>query len=244
MFADQWENTIWKCRPDGTDAIRLTSPPMEAYAPHWSGDGTRIAFMGRMPGRHWLAYTIPSAGGRSEVVHEDSNEQGVPTWSPDSRYLVFGDRRDQRATDKMNIHLWDFQTKRLSDLPGSAGRWTARWRPKGRYIAAQSTDWHSLYLFDTRSQTWEFLASFFSTDDLNWSPDCTYLYFVAEMSRAARDYVCYRIRIADRKVEPVFNLRDRPDLDIHMAGIAPDGSPVFNHPTFDEEIYALNIKWP
>lgn len=143
----------------------------------------------------------------------------------------------------MTIHLWDFRTRRLSNLPGSLNRWTARWSPNGRYIAAQSENWHELYLFDTSKQTWERIGVYYATDDLNWSPDGAYLYFMATIAPGeGRD--CYRIRIADRKTEEILGHAQHPDLGAHIVGIAPDGSPVFERPVTEEDIYALKVKWP
>lgn len=242
-YTDDWEHTIWKSKPDGSERTKLTFLPMDAYQPHWSPDGNRIAFMGRLPGHHWRAYVISSSGGEPEAVNQDNNEQGVPTWSPDGRYLIFGDRHDQRPGSQMTIHVWDFRSRRLSDLPGSSGRWSPRWSPDGRYIAAQSADWHHLDLFDTRRQTWERLETYNNTDDLNWSPDGAYLYFLA-IPPSGETRICYRVRISDRKIEEILRLGEHPELDGHLAGIASDGSPVFCLIVSNEEIYALDMKWP
>ena len=38
------EGTLWRSRVDGSDRLQLTSPPVIAALPHWSPDGTQIAF--------------------------------------------------------------------------------------------------------------------------------------------------------------------------------------------------------
>jgi Tol biopolymer transport system component len=38
------EGRLWRSRPDGSERLRLTSPPSRAHLPRWSPDGTRIVY--------------------------------------------------------------------------------------------------------------------------------------------------------------------------------------------------------
>ena len=42
--------TLWRIKLDGSDRIQLTYPPLHVTVPHWSPDGTQIAFSGAKPG--------------------------------------------------------------------------------------------------------------------------------------------------------------------------------------------------
>ena len=43
------EGILWRSKVDGTERRQLTNPPLAAGLPHWSPDGTRIAFSGLLP---------------------------------------------------------------------------------------------------------------------------------------------------------------------------------------------------
>jgi len=47
------EGTLWRSKVDGVDRLQLTSAPMRGFAPRWSPDGKRIAFMGAVSGNPW-----------------------------------------------------------------------------------------------------------------------------------------------------------------------------------------------
>ncbi len=50
-FGQYPDCTLWVSRADGSDRRQITWPALEAHQPHWSPDGQRIAFMGRVPGK-------------------------------------------------------------------------------------------------------------------------------------------------------------------------------------------------
>ena len=43
------EDILWRSRVDGSERRQLTQPPLRVLLPRWSPDGSRIAFMGRIP---------------------------------------------------------------------------------------------------------------------------------------------------------------------------------------------------
>ena len=45
------EHTLWRSKADGSEAAQLTGPSLRTSLPHWSPDGSRIAFSGSRPGR-------------------------------------------------------------------------------------------------------------------------------------------------------------------------------------------------
>jgi len=102
----------------------------ESY-PTWSPDGEWLAVVRRA----WVE-GIPKEGNQLWVMHPDGTEAtqytdevkftfGQPSWSSDSRYLVF----DYRAVvdGQINLGIWvlDLKTGRISDLvaPGSRPVW-------------------------------------------------------------------------------------------------------------------------
>jgi Tol biopolymer transport system component len=92
-----WAETIVSVREDGTDRRALTRPTSGSadFDPAWSPDGRRIAYVhssGREVGHHtagseiWL---MDADGGRKRRLTRNSVFDGSPTWSPDSRRILF-----------------------------------------------------------------------------------------------------------------------------------------------------------
>ncbi len=69
----------------------------------------------------------------------------MPTWSPDGKRLIFGDRPGVKPAAYMAIHSLNLATGQMTDLPNSNGLWNSRWSPDGKRIAAESADRETLY---------------------------------------------------------------------------------------------------
>ena len=104
---------------DGAEKVQLTSPPFQVALPHWSPDGTRIAFAGRPAGKPWRIYVVPSGGGTlRQVTNGEGGQHGDTdaSWSPDGTSLVFAG-----GFAKGTMRVADLRTYRVSPLPGSEG---------------------------------------------------------------------------------------------------------------------------
>ncbi len=233
------EDTLWISRADGSEAQQLTQPPLEVYQPHWSPDGSRIAFVGRVPGKPYRIFVISATGGRPEAIKPvDLFDHGVPSWSADGKHLVFGERRQRKPDTEMLIHLLDLTSGAETILPDSRGKWSPRWSPGGRYIVAVTTDFRSLVLFDWQAQRWTTLYSGSGIDDATWSLDGRFVHFRA---RTEHGQALFRVRVADATIE---QLAMYPVSEQDWAGVAPDGSPLVLRSTRIEEIYRLDLKLP
>jgi len=98
--------------------------------------------MGKDPGQAWRVRVVSVGGGSYAPVTPVNNEEGAPTWSPESDQVAFGGMTQpaERTTGRLVIHILNLKTHQVSDVPGSEGLWTARWSPDGRYIAALMED--------------------------------------------------------------------------------------------------------
>lgn len=230
------EFTLSVIRADGVGRKQLTWPPLVVHQPHWSPDGKQIAFMGQMPGKPTRIYIVDATGGvPREVKPDDILDQGVPTWSADGRFLVFGELRERKPDAEMTIRILDLQTGAESMLPGSKGKWSPRWSPDGRYIVAQTTDFKEIHLFDCDSRSWRVLVRMRS-DDVVWSLDGKYVHFQAHTNRGI---ALMRVGIEDGKV---VELARKPEFEFSWSGVAADGSPMTLQTTMIEDIYALKLK--
>ena len=234
------ENILWRSRVDGSARLQLTQPPLQLLLPRWSPDGTRIAFMGRTPGRPWKIYAIAAEGGEAQPILEGERPEADPDWAPDGQSLMFGRPPDYLAESSVPkaIHLFDLRTRELSTLPGSDGLFGSRWSPSGRYVAALTLDHARLLLFDFSTQAWTELGRFKNLHNPVWSRDERFLYF-----EVVDEASIYRARLSDRAVERVVGLEGvwRSGYEgCAFEGLAPDDSPLISCFRTDTDIYALD----
>ncbi len=229
------EHTLWVSDADGANGRQLTQPPLEAFQPHWSPDGRRIAFMGHRTGEPWRAYLIAASGGSPEPAKPDAPlDQGVPSWSADGRYLVYGELRIGAPLSEMAIRILDLRDRSVTLLPGSAGKWSPRWSPDGRHILAASADMGALWLYSISTRNWSRLATMPLIDNAEFSLDGRYIYFTGRSG-------IFRLRLSDRRLE---DLAHFPDTVVSWSAPTPDGSILVLRAVRHQEIYALDWQLP
>jgi serine/threonine protein kinase/Tol biopolymer transport system component len=239
------ELTLWRSKLDGSSRTQLTYAPMQAHLPHWSPDGTQIAFVASLPGKPWKIFVLPAEGGTPRELTAGDHSQGDPTWMPEGDSIVFAGVPwlDYAAVAGPNIHIVDLKTSQVSDVPGSENFFSPRCSPDGRYIAALSEDSTQLMLYDVEKKVWTPLAvSRFGFE--NWSHDGKYLY-AEDYSDKADDWV--RVSVPHGKVERLLNLMEIPrgfDPWEFWVGLAPDDSPLLMRDRSTQEIYSLNVRFP
>jgi Tol biopolymer transport system component len=234
------DHTIWRSKPDGSDLHQLSPAGIEAHQPHWSPDGTRIAFMGKRAGRdaRWRIYIVPSSGRSLDEPLPDGDDQGVPTWSADGHSLIFGDLKGQVGFEHALIHELDLRTFALSTIPTPVVLWTPRMSPDGRYLAAVSNDNQSLYVRDNRSGTWRKRASLSFLEEPVWSRDSTWIQFIG---RRIGQTALLRIDAAEGPAKETMDVSGFKNVGANWFGIGPDGSPLGLRGVA-EEIYSLNWR--
>jgi eukaryotic-like serine/threonine-protein kinase len=233
------DSTLWRSRVDGTERLQLTFSPLAAYQPYWSPDGKTIAFAGATIGKLWQVYAVSAEGGTPRLVSPSDHNYGDPTWSPDGFSLAFGGENDNTG-----IYILDLKTNVVSKLPDSEHLFSPHWSPNGRYIAAQSSDALTQFLFDFTTHKWEELTTGIQVGYPNWSHDGKYIYYDAQPGNEAG---LYRVRISDHKVERLTNLKDIRRASWifgSWSGLTPDDSPLLLRDLSSQEVYALDVKFP
>jgi len=239
------EGNLWRSKPDGSDRLELTYPPMRAGVPHWSPDGQQIAFSGITPGKPWKLFLISRDGGTATAVTTDEDTQETdPAWSPDGKSLAFG--HGTPPAEHTFIEVFDIQSHHISQLPSSQELCCPRWSPDGRYIVGISNDGQKLLLLDVRTKQLRELAHRTSIGYLAWSSDSRYIYFDTLFEQ---NPAYHRVRVADGRLETIVDLKQIRTFPSQFGpgswtGLAPGDIPLFVRDTSAQEIYALDLQLP
>jgi eukaryotic-like serine/threonine-protein kinase len=236
------EGTLWRSKLDGTERLQLTFPPMQAFLPRWSPDGSKIVFSAKLLNAAWNIFIISSDGGTPERILPSEQTQTDANWSPDGNSLVFS----QFGRANTPIYIIDLRTKRVSALPGSTGLSSSHWSPNGRFIAALEDPTEALMIFDFTTREWtKAFPSLVGYE--TFSHDGKYIYFLNLSAADFRPRVL-RLRMSDRKIEEVVSLQKVGPLlngrAFNWFGLAPDDSPLVARDISTQEIYALEMDWP
>jgi Tol biopolymer transport system component len=229
------------CLPgkNGEPDVRLTDNRFEVHGAHFSPDGRQIAFMSLMDGRARVS-VIPTIGGTPRELLSSSEDQGIPTWSADGRFIVFGELLDRKDRNSMRIRRYDTVLNTVTDLPDSVGLWSPRWSPDGRFISAVSTDERQMRLFDVRESHWRVLASLGHFENQAWTPDSRYLLGVGSIAEKGPEVI--RVRISNGKAEPVAEFGEGAFAD--WIGPTPDGSVLACRRVQMNDIYEIKLDLP
>jgi Tol biopolymer transport system component len=245
--------TLWRSRVDGSDKMQLTFPPVRAYEPRWSPDGSQIVFMDVRFDSSWKIYLLSSSGGSPEVLSQTNTSEADATWTPDGKSIVFGKTDNISMLSNANVAIYrlDLKTRRVSSIPDSDGLFSPRVSPDGRYISALTFGQTNLtlgqtklMLFDTNTNRWSSLVEGNSFGYNEWSHDGKYVYMRGETLGGAAELV--RVRIKDRVLEHVLSLKDFPQLVDAFAlwiGLTPDDAPLLMRDRSVQEIYALDLRF-
>jgi Tol biopolymer transport system component len=235
------EHTTWRCRLDGSDARQISPPGLEAHQPHWSPDGTRIAVMGRMASNktRWHIYLASSSGGGLEEPLPEGDDQGVPTWTPDGRSLVFGDRTTYKGFDRAAIHLLNLQTREATTVSTPTGMWSPRMSPDGKHLAAVSFDSKSLYIRDNDLDTWRKCVAMNFLEEVSWPLDSSFVQFSANTATGGRGL--FRVSPQCEAARLVVDTSGYQLLGDTWFGIGPDHAPMA-FLRMPDEVYAIDWR--
>ncbi len=109
------ERDIWIVPLDGSPAVQLTHDPGEETNPHWSPDGSMIAFMSESSGNRDI-WVIPVEGGAARQVTFHPEADRNPRWSPAGRKLAFASDRSG------SLDIWTIDMEMQLGTSAGGGR--------------------------------------------------------------------------------------------------------------------------
>jgi Tol biopolymer transport system component len=237
--------TLWRSRPDGSEALQLTTPPLQVGWPSWSPDGKRIAFIAHTAGGPYKLYVVPSSGGAAQQLIPGDRQEIDPSWSPDGSSIMYGRPPDVLAEQGMPkaIYLLDLKSGKSTTLPDSNGLFAPVWTPDGRFVVAMPHDnWDHLMRFDFASGKWSKLVHY-DAAQLALSPDGEWVYFESQH----KGHNISRARLRDGRVERLVDVaavtRDTL-MKCGFGGVDLDASPLLICNVNASELYSLDLDLP
>jgi tricorn protease len=132
--AFEYGGDLWVVGRNGGQARRLTATPDAETDPHFSPDGSLIAFT-RTSGGNTDVYVVPAAGGDPKRLTYHPGLDRVRGWSPDGKRIVFASDRTS-APQVSYLRLWSVPAEGGFEEPLPMPRaFTGTYSPDGRRIA-------------------------------------------------------------------------------------------------------------
>jgi Tol biopolymer transport system component len=241
--------TIWRSKADGSDAMQLTYKSLDAFEPHWSPDGKRIAFVSQTVAKPWKAYLVSADGGKPQPILPQFDYTGRADWSPDGNMLVLEARKGPVPSDldpqaNSSLYLLNLLTGDARKLPGSDGFIGPRWSPDGKHIAAANDPNNTVMMYDLDKRQWTKAGSGTYLSAFAWSRNGRYLYYQDVLGK---DEPIYRIRMPGLRRETVFDFHELLGGKVFrcaFVNLDPTDSPIVSLSLSDNDIYAIDLYLP
>ncbi len=130
--AQDGNDDVYTCRPDGTDVQRVTTSAISEGMPTWSPDGRQIAFMASADGSYgaYEIYVMDADGTDVRQLTHNTSYDGCPRWSPDGSLVAF--ESDLSRADHFEVYVMHPDGSDLRQVTHMASNVTAvqpAWRP-------------------------------------------------------------------------------------------------------------------
>ena len=204
---------IYVMDADGGNLRRLTNNPSSDYAPSWSPDGQRIAFVsdrdGHVDANGWHTfeiYTMDADGHNPQNLTNNPFNDRDPSWSPDGKRIVFSSDRDKgrgEAAHNYDIYVMDADGGNPQNLTNNpqedkepswspdGERIVFRARRPGHFIGEDGIT-YEIYVMDANGGNEQRLTENRKNDkDPSWSPDGERIAFASDRKGGWENFEIY-----------------------------------------------------
>jgi Tol biopolymer transport system component len=237
-FVSYPQKELWKCRPDGSQRVRLTRPGTQAAFPRWSPDGRDLSFVGFEAGEPGGSVRRVSADGTGEEILARPGSTAWAYWDvcwlPDGEGLVFS-----RMAGSPGILRMDLRTKQVSPVPGTEKLVHPRCSRQGHLLADESETGGTYVLWRGRKDWVPAYSPGLAYP--NWTRDG------AAVIGFSSSRTVDRFDFASRRWTTLVDLSDTPLVEEWgppWVGLAADDSPLFLRDRGTRDLYAFDFEAP
>ena len=209
-------------------ASRLTDHPAWEFDPAWSPDGQHVAFNSSRLDPLRSAYSLfvrPSNGsGRDDLLVKSETLITAPDWSPDGRFLVYGEQDAATGVDLWSLPLSGARTKSVF-LQTAHDEASGTFSPDGRWIAYESnaSGRSQVYVRPFPVQEGQFPISRDGGRAPRWSGDGTELFFLTPDGMLMAAGIDTTKAFAATVPQPLFRTGLTNTGSFHPYAVARDG---------------------
>jgi TolB protein len=231
---------IYVINADGTGARQLTKnlrrAPEGDYAPAWSPDGKRVAFV-RAIGRVSNIYLVNVAGGGVQRLTRTFGGDQTPDWSPNGRQVLFASAAYKPGVDLSDIFVVGTNGRGRHALTREVGASDPAWSPDGRLIAFSRQKPAGIYVMNADGTGRRRVTNHPSDRRPDWSPDGTSIVFVRQVRGAGAEL--FVVGVDGSGLERLTNNR----VDDEAPSWAGDGSSIAFSSVRGgvENVYVMNV---
>ena len=225
---------IWVIDADGKNPIRLTDGVWDQN-PVWSPNGEKIAYQAYrkkalnvdFEERNYEVYVMDADGSNKNRLTDRQEFDGHPSWSPDSKKIVYSSRRENRIAEIYVMDANGRNEKRISqNINDRENKFMPAWSPDGGRIAFVHDS--QIYVMDINGENQRKLTEKRMNRYPTWSPDGTTLAFES-WERHGAEHGIFSIDVRGGALAPIGEVHKQGDFQpdwLNSAGlsVSPAGS--------------------
>ncbi len=245
---------LWVVPKEGGTAMKLSSPPGQELYPHFSPDGSRIAYSADYDGNLEI-YVIPTMGGMPKRVTYHGMPDRIIDWYPDGSKLLYvssmnsGKQRfDQFYSvspeggmpDQLPVPYGEMASLSPDGKKIAYTKMTQAFRTWKRYRGGWAPD---IIIFDLENKTSETITSNPASDEFPmWSKNS--IYFLSDRGPEERSNI-WSYNLDTKETKQITKFRD---FDIHFPSLGPSdlvfeaGGKLYLLSLADEKYHEVNVK--
>ncbi|MBF8296498.1 MAG: Periplasmic protease [Bacteroidetes bacterium] len=245
---------LWVVAKQGGTALKLSSPRGQELYPHFSPDGSRIAFSANYDG-NLEVYAIPTMGGMPTRVTYHGMSDRLVDWYPDGSKLLFvssmnsgRQRYDQFYSvppagglpEQLPVPYGEMASLSPDGKKIAYTSLTQAFRTWKRYRGGWSAD---IIVFDLERKSSEVVAADPANDEFPMWHGKT-IYFLSDRGAAARANI-WSYNLETKQVKQITKFSD---YDIHFPSIGPSdivfekGGKLYLLTLTNESVHEVNVK--